>query len=352
MTQRDKELKEQLNRQLSILRDLVRGVAHGHTNGLYIYGRPGTSKTWTVKTTLEKEGVEYVYQDGHLTPMGLFETLANNPNSIILMDDLGAAFENTITRQLLLAALGDQPPKVSPTKKRSARKGKPTTAKPTSTKAKTPKPKTKTATKVASPAPQNGGRIIKYRRQGVNQVIVFTGSIIAISNVELHSKGVMEAIRSRVNHVSYNPTDDQLRVLILQIASQGYTTSQGYTISKEECVEIASLLIDESLRIGVRLDLRNLTHKAYPSFVQWKLQMTENHWHDLVRQSLLDQVKHSDGENEKTRLNTKASEHMIVQMLFEKHKGDRATIIAKWCEMTGKSERAIYRRMSELGLSF
>jgi hypothetical protein len=204
---------------------------------------------------------------------------------------------------------------------------------------------------VSSPAPQVRGRVIKYRRQGINQTIVFTGAIIAISNVELHSKGVMEAIRSRVNHIAYNPTDDQLRVLILQVARLGYTSAQGYLLAKDECVAIASFLIDESLRLGVRLDLRNLTHKAFPSYIQWKLQATENHWHDLVHQSLLDQVKCGDTESVKTRLDTKASEHMIVRMLFDRSE-DRKSIIASWCEMTGKSERAIYRRMAEVGLSF
>ena len=44
------------------------------------FGRPGTAKTHTVRAVLEQEIREiYVYQRGHLTPMGLFELIAANP---------------------------------------------------------------------------------------------------------------------------------------------------------------------------------------------------------------------------------------------------------------------------------
>lgn len=366
-TVRDKEIEEQLNRKLSILRDYVRGVAHRHMNGLYIYGRPGSSKTWTVKTTLDLDGVEFVYHNGHLTALGLFELLESNLNSIIFLDDVTKIFADEIGGQIFLAALGDQPPKIntkkaavlnSPSTKEGQTKAKKrkSKAKPTATavmkKSKKAKNSQSSPTTATPTPPQGSGRIVTYRRHGIVRTIRFTGAIIAISNIELHKKGLMEAIRSRVTVYNYDPNEEHMRLLIMQVAELGHTSAQGYTISKEQCIEIASFLIEESINLGVRLDLRNLTHKAYPAFIQWTLGKSENHWRDLVRHGLVDQASQIQTESDGIRQNQKLTEHMIVRMLFDKHKGDRGTIIAEWCKLTGKSDRAIYRRMTELGLKF
>ena len=48
-----------------------------HDGAVYLVGRPGTAKTHTVRAVLEKEIQEpYVYQSGQLTPIGLFELIA------------------------------------------------------------------------------------------------------------------------------------------------------------------------------------------------------------------------------------------------------------------------------------
>jgi hypothetical protein len=61
----------ELKRRQGIVRDYVRGVAGQYSTGLYLFGRPGTAKTHTVRATLEKDIQElYCYQRGHLTPMG------------------------------------------------------------------------------------------------------------------------------------------------------------------------------------------------------------------------------------------------------------------------------------------
>ena len=66
-----------LKRHQGIVRDLTRGVARQYATGLYLFGRPGTAKTHTVRGLLEREIREpYTYQRGHLTPMGLFELIA------------------------------------------------------------------------------------------------------------------------------------------------------------------------------------------------------------------------------------------------------------------------------------
>ena len=56
-----KDHYEALQRQLSVIRDRVRGVFYGETNGLYLFGRPGTAKTHTVRVTLETLAASYDY---------------------------------------------------------------------------------------------------------------------------------------------------------------------------------------------------------------------------------------------------------------------------------------------------
>ncbi len=83
---------EELQRQLSVIRDRVRGVFYQQTNGLYLFGRPGTSKTHTVRVTLETLAAPYDYHRGHITPIGLFDLIATNRDRTIVLDDVASIF--------------------------------------------------------------------------------------------------------------------------------------------------------------------------------------------------------------------------------------------------------------------
>jgi len=48
-------LLRELKRRQAIVRDYVRGVARQYATGLYLFGRPGTAKTHTVRNVLERE---------------------------------------------------------------------------------------------------------------------------------------------------------------------------------------------------------------------------------------------------------------------------------------------------------
>jgi hypothetical protein len=96
----------ELRRRQAIVRDYTRGVARGYATGLYLFGRPGTAKTHTVRAVLEEEIKEiYTYQRGHLTPIGLFELIAENRDEVIVLDDLGALLKSDVAVQILLSAL-------------------------------------------------------------------------------------------------------------------------------------------------------------------------------------------------------------------------------------------------------
>src|SRR5262249_35529503 len=130
----------ELGRRQAIVRDYVRGVAHRYATGLYLFGRPGTAKTHTVRCVLEEEIREpYVYQRGHLTPVGLFELIAEHPDEVIVLDDLVTIFKSDVALQILLSAL-------------------------------------------EHPTGRDRTRVVKYRRKGETDRAVFGGGIICITN--------------------------------------------------------------------------------------------------------------------------------------------------------------------------
>jgi len=100
---------QELQQRLAVVRDRVRGVARRHYTGFYLFGRPGTSKTYTVRTTLDELNFAYEYHLGHLTPMGLFDLLAEQHDRVLVLDDVSEILTNRIALQVLLAALGNQP---------------------------------------------------------------------------------------------------------------------------------------------------------------------------------------------------------------------------------------------------
>jgi hypothetical protein len=104
----------------------------------------------------------YTYQRGHLTPMGLFELIAEHPDEVIVLDDLAAVLKNDIALQILLSAL-------------------------------------------EHPTSRDRSRVVKYRRQGREVRAVFRGGIVCISNKELHNEELLGAFKSRVHTLNYDP---------------------------------------------------------------------------------------------------------------------------------------------------
>jgi hypothetical protein len=294
----------ELQQRLAVVRDRVRGVARRHYTGFYFFGRPGTSKSYTVRTTLDDLNVAYEYHLGHLTPMGLFDLLAEQRDRVIVLDDVSEVLSNKLALQLLLAALGTQPG-------------------------------------------ATGARIVKYRRQGREETVHFTGGIILISNLELHPSPLIDALKSRVHYLRYEPSEEQSTALIREIASRGRAKPK---MSPDECHEVAEFLIFESQRLGCRLDIRLLVDKALPDFVQYRNHNTETHWKDLVLATLEAQVlslQFTRGPSA-TRRMVKDKEQQIVRAIVSAY-GTKTERIAAWQEQTQKSERAFYRRLKELG---
>ncbi len=233
---RDDCLKE-VEEQFSLIRDRLWGVCKGHSNGFYLHGPPGISKTHTVKTFLNDNSIPFEYVQGQLTGTALFDVIEENPEGVIVLDDVSAIFTDTKAVQLLLAALG---------------------------------------------SPPDGSRVRKvpYRTARGKRVVDFTGGIVAISNLALdeHRNGVIAALESRVDVQKLDPTPEQVEAMVFKIAMEGLSG-----VPAEEAVMVAEFLVRECRSRGTRLTVRLLVDNALRDFRMWKAGGLENHWTVLVR---------------------------------------------------------------------
>lgn len=228
-------LKE-VEAQFGIIRDRLRGVCDGYTNGFYLFGPPGISKTHTVVNYLNDNSIPFEHVKGHLTGSALFDVLEETPAGVILLDDVQAIFGDPKAVQILLAALG---------------------------------------------SPPDGSRIRKvlYRTARGTRVVDFTGSVIAISNLALeeHRNEVIRALADRVHVQKFDPNPQQVEALIFKIAMKGVAG-----VAPEDAVTVARFLAEECRNRGTRLTVRLFVNNALPDFRMWKAGKAENHWAALV----------------------------------------------------------------------
>jgi hypothetical protein len=290
-----------------ILHDRIRGVNLQFRNGLYVFGPEGVGKTHDVCHFLDEDGADYYYHTGHLTPLGLFDLLCEHPDELGVLDDVAELLRQKIALQLLLAALGNRP---------------------------------------------GGKRIVKYKRQGQSRKVDFSGSLILISNFALGSDPLLRALKSRLDVVEYAPSAEQVAARMRELISKGWP-ADNLVLLPDECSVVADFVIEESEKLGCRLDLRVLMDKALPDFYQHKIGEADTDWKNLVRETLQAQAQEPPHALAcpTTRQNRIKAERQIAREVFAQYP-TRAERLQAWSQrLPGKSERAFYRRCQECGLT-
>jgi hypothetical protein len=292
----------ELMRQISLVKDRVRGVIHGLTNGMYLHGRPGTSKTHIVCSTLEILSANTAYSNGHLTPIGLFDLIAENRDRVIVLDDVSAIFNQPIALQILLAALGN---------------------------------------------PHDGSkdRYVRHKTAKETRTVPFTGGIICISNLPLdgHHHEVLAAIRDRAFVIQYEPTDEQIIALINKLAEEGVAD-----VPPAKATMVATYLIEQCKLRGVRPSVRLFIDKAIKDFQLFEAKKCETHWRDLIASNLeqqLVELKHPTTDI--SRCEQIEAERRIALDIYLNYE-TRNERVEQWTSRTAKSQAALYRRLKEL----
>jgi hypothetical protein len=293
---------DDLMTQIKVVKDRIRGVFHGQHNGLYLHGRPGTSKTFIVRTTLDMLGANYAYSNGHLTPIGFFDLLAENRDRVIVLDDLISFFTQPISLQLLLAALGN-------------------------------------------PHDGSKARNVRHKTARGDVVIPFTGGVIGISNLPLagHHSEVLAALQDRIHVINYEPSDEHIIALINKIAIDGVGG-----VPPEKCRMVAVFLLQECKLREIRPSVRLFVDKALKDYALYEAGKTETHWRDLVVSTLEHQlIELQHPQRDLSRVEQVEAERRIaldIHLSFE----TREERIEQWEVRTGKSQASFYRRVKEL----
>ena len=294
----------ELLRQITIIKDRVRGVVHLKSNGMYLHGRPGTSKTFIIRSTLDMLGVSYTTDIGHLTPIGLFDLIGENQNHSIVLDDVSAIFNHPIALQILLAALGNR-------------------------------------------HDGSGTRIITHKTAKGTRKVEFSGGIFFLSNLALdgHNKETLAALRDRINVIHFNPSDDQIKALIFKLADDGVDGT-----NPTDARMVATFLLEQCDSHKIQPSVRMFVDKAIKDFQLWKSEDCEAHWRDLVSSNIQQTLVelHNDvrdlGRADKIEAERRIA--LDVWLRFS----STVERVAEWEIRTGKKQAAFYRRLTELKL--
>lgn len=291
-----------LRKREMVIRDRVRGVIHGQSNGVYIHGTPGTSKTHTVRTTLEAENVPHHIQNGHLSPRGAFDAIRANSDKINVFDDVTSLLESPIALQILLAALG-------------------------------------------SPHDGSRERLVTYTTAKGDERFYFTGGVILLSNLDLagHHGPVLSALRDRVHVVEYAPTYEEVVAKIRDIAGAGV---KG--VAPDEAAAVAEHVIECCQAWQVRPSLRIFVDQAIGDYELCKAGRTELDWRDLVRSTVqAAAILPTHEPRDISRKSTIDRERRIALDILKSGLVGAAAV-EQWTARTGKDRDAFYRRPKEL----
>jgi hypothetical protein len=226
-----------LNLKLDLLRDRTRAVAERYQNGVYVVGRAGTGKTFTIVETLKRLDAPWAYRNGRVSAAGLFALLQEHPEHTVVLDDVTSLMGNKDALQVLIAALGGEP-------------GQPRT--------------------VTYTIKSGEGR----------QSFEFRGGVVAVSNLPLRRDPLVDGVQSRVPLLEHEPSDEQLAAFMRQRAAKGFED-----LSPAECGEVVEYLIAESRAADYRLDLRAMS-KAWQDRRLAKHGKAKRPWQELVASML------------------------------------------------------------------
>jgi len=173
--------------QLEHLEALVEAVVKGASNALFVAGRGGTGKTFVTERTLKKLGLTdghgFFKQTGSASTVGIYASLYNNRNGIILFDDADGALADQDSRNIIKSASDSRPDRKVAWNKRSSMLYDPDTEE----------------------IDDEEDGITKFPRY-----FYFTGKIIFISNLSMAKLDPDGALATRAFLINIDPTDKEM----------------------------------------------------------------------------------------------------------------------------------------------
>ncbi len=298
--------EETLTTKLEKLADHTSRVGRQIQNGLFIYGRSGTSKTYTVTKTLENLGCEVAYNNGHVNHEPLFDMFCEHPSGIVILDDVSHILSDKKILNMLLAALGSQA--------------------------------------------DSDVRKITYKsslrkKLGKPEEVDFTGGVILISNITIGAHSLHQPLLGRTFPHEHDLTNEEMRVLYYIIAKAGYTLKRqrhSYKLTPKDCKEVADCVLEKCEEIGLQPNVRHLVEVAYKCRIDEKSQF---HWKTHVEDGLRE-AKKLDASIKAELASQGSGISELIECIQEATSKQDAR--EKWMEITGNSRPTFFRKLKEL----
>ena len=283
-----------LEERQRLLAHHVRLVARGMANGLCVYGsRGGLGKTKVVLETLKEETVEPVILTGHCTPLAMYMSLFQHPDSVVFLDDCDAMFRNLPALGIMRSALweGDK-----------------------------------------------GHRLVNYNSSQlkVPSSFHFTGRVIFAVNTLPRQNHAFSAVLSRVDQFELSASNEEVLVMLRQLAARGF---EGQ-LTADECQEVVDFIAEFSA--SRELSLRLLE----PSFrkVIYAREAGVD-WRQLVASQL-----HEIGKTAAPRVSdSRAFDLDCLKQVLTDYPDSVAEQEAAWCMLTHRSRATFFRLKKTLG---
>lgn len=230
---------ESYEAKLQLVRDYTRGVAKGFSNGFFLHGTGGIAKSYTVLNELQRLGVDFKLFNSRMSGRGLFEALAEYPQSVHVLEDMERLVKDKDGQGILRSACWGQ-------------RGEDGRQK----------------------------RLVTWATAKGVESTVFSGGIIMLSNRPLDDLPELKAIRTRISHLHLEVSDAEIAAQMRRLARKGYT-HDGKTMTPDEAETVCEFVVLESQNKLCHLDMR-LMDNAFRDYIQWREGHSACHWQTLV----------------------------------------------------------------------
>jgi hypothetical protein len=155
----------------------------------------------------------------------------------------------------------------------------------------------------------------------------------------------MKALATRIPCIELSISGREIAALMRHVAAAGYRVGD-HQLDAEECLEVAELIIRESLRLNRSLDMRLLVN-GFADRLQADDEDSGCTWQDLVMSQLRGRPSVADDVRPVgIRTQNKCRELQVARQILTMPPEKR---LEEWTRLTGKSRSALYRRIAELG---
>lgn len=290
---------ERLEKKLALVRDRVRSVALRYNTGFFLFGAGGSGKSFAVRGELDSLGTRWMLHNSDMSAAGLFEMLYDFPEHVHVLEDMEQLYaDKKAVGYLRSATWGD--------------------------------------------ANMLNRKITKtIHKQRVT--FDFNGGIIILSNLPLGEIASLRALATRLNPAEFNPTEGEKQALMWKIAEGG-----KFGLPPEACEDVCEYIVFHASKTGKPLDLR-LLDNAFKDRLMYDRGESQTHWRDMVTSRIDAQIVEPK-ITPRTRQARLVDERDIAKQIYDKYPDSREERFREWHERTGKCERSLYRRASDLGL--